>query len=178
MLESLVQETDLLKSMNFIAGPNNLSPAVSLDGSRGICVNNTNYTFQQHLHEYSCSRRELVIRACVKLDGIADGPIFFLHSNKHIVLSLELDAAKGGSVKVSFIHDNESRAVLFPYTFTDLTAWHNISIIFDGRLVSLYVNCDKVADQIIMKPDFCLPEGLMLNIGDNPYHTETFQVCS
>ena len=164
--------------MNFIAGPNNLSPAVSLDGSHGICVNNTNYTFQQHLHEYSCSRRELVIRACVKLDGIADGPIFFLHSNKHAVLSLELDAAKGGSVKVSFIHDNESRAVLFPYTFTDLTAWHNISIIFDGRLVSLYVNCDKVANQIIMKPDFCLPEGLMLNIGDNPYHTETFQVCS
>ena len=179
LLENLIQETDYLNSMNFTFGPNEKSPAVLLDGSRGICVDNTNYTFQRHLHEYSCSRRkEFVIRACVKFDGAPDGPIFFLHSNNMTVLSLEVDATKGGSIKVSFVHEGGMRAISFPYTFTDLTSWHNISIIFNGRLVSLYVNCNKVADQIVMRPEYCLPEKLLLNIGDNPQHTETFQVCT
>ena len=178
LLESLIQETDYLNSMVFIPGPNEKSPAVSLNGSRGICVDNTNYTFQRHLHEYSCSRKEFVIRACVKFDDVPDGPIFFLHSNKTTFLSLEVDSTKGGSIKVSFIHDGRMRAISFPYAFTDLINWHNISVIFNGRLVSLYVNCNKVGDQIIMQPDYCLPEKLMLNIGDNPQHTETFQVCT
>ena len=178
LLESLIQETHYLNSMIFIPGPNKKSPAVSLDGSRGICVDNTNYTFQRHLHEYSCSRKEFVIRACVKFDDVPDGPIFFLHSNDTTVLSLEVDATKNGSIKVSFVHEGGMRAISFPYTFTDLINWHNISVIFNGRLVSLYVDCNKVGDQIIMQPDYCLPEQLLLNIGDNPQHTETFKVCT
>ena len=178
LLESLIQETDYLSSMNFTTGPNENSPAVMLDGSQGICVENTNYTFQRHLHEYSCIRKELVIRACVQFDYIADGPIFFLHSDSMTVLSLEVDASEGGSIKVSFVHSGGMRAVSFPYAFTDPTIWHNISVIFNGRLVTLYVDCNKVGDQVIMEPEYCLPENLMLNIGDNPQHTETFQVCA
>ena len=175
LLKSLLQETDYLDNVNFTSGPNGDSPAVILDGSRGICVDNTSLAFQKQLHKYSCSRNELVVHACVKFDGSrANGPVFFLHSNDTTLLSLEIDSR---SIKIGFVHNRGMRAISFPYTFTDLTSWHNISVIFNGRLVSLYVNCDKVGNQVVMQPDYCLPEKVMLNIGDNPQHTETFKVC-
>ena len=160
--------------MNFTDGPSESSPAVIMDGSRGICVDNTSLAFQKQLHKYSCSRNEFVIRACVKFGGIrADGPIFFLHSDNLTVLSLEVDPEH---IKIGFAHKGGMRAISFPYTFTDLTSWHNISVIFDGKLISLYVNCDKVDVHTVMKPDYCIPEKVLLNIGDNPQHTETFKV--
>ena len=182
LLESLMRETEYLNNMAFTTGPNEESPAVMIDGNRGICVDNTSLTFQTQLHDYSCGgRNEFVIRVCVKFDGIsADGPIFFLHSNNTVYLSLEVEtiSENDGSIKVSFVHDGITRAVSFPYTFTDLTSWHDISVIFNGRLVSLYVNCEKVADQTVLQPQYCIPDNVLLYIGDNPQHTETLEVCS
>ena len=177
LLKSLIQETDYLSSVNFTAGPNKVSPALMMDGSRGVCVENTSLTFQKQLRENSCSgRKEFVIRACVKFDGLAaNGPIFFLYSNNTTYLSMEIDS---GNIKVSFVHDGEMRAVSFSYTFTDLTSWHKISVIFNGRIISLYVNCEKVDDQVVMEPLYCLPDDIQLYIGDNPLHTQTFQVCT
>ena len=174
LLRSLIQETDFL---NFTAGANKKSPVLIMDGSHGVFVNGTGLTFQKNLHEHSCSgRKEFVIRACVKFNGLAaNGPIIFLHSNNTTYLSMEIDS---GNIKVSFVHDREMRAVSFPFTFTDLTSWHNISVIFNGRIISLYVNCEKVDDQVVMEPLYCLPDDIQLYIGDNPLHTQTFQVCT
>lgn len=178
LLNSLLQETDYLDNVNFTVGPNPNSPAIVMDGSHSIDVDNTSLTFQRQLHNYSCSRKEFVIRASVKFDGIANGPIFFLHINNMIFISLEIeiDSVKGGNIKISFVHNGETRAVSFPYSFTDLASWHNISVIFNGRLVSLFVNCDKVGGQIIMQPEYCLPKDVMVTIGSNPQHTEILKV--
>ena len=180
LLESLMRETEYVNSMGFTTGPNEESPAVTIDASRGICVDNTNLTFQRQIHDYSCSgRNEFVFRVCVKFDGVsADGPIFFLHSDNKVFLSLEVDTTSdnNGSIKVSFVNDGTTRAISFPYIFTNLTSWHNISVIFNGRLVSLYVNCEKVADRIVLQPQYCMPDDILLYIGDNPQHTETLQV--
>ena len=177
LLRSLIQETDFL---NFTAGASKKSPVLIMDGSHGVFVNGTGLTFQKQLHEHSCSgRKEFVVRACVKFDGLAaNGPIIFLHSNNTTYLSLEIDSGANQSIKVSFVHDGEMRAVSFPFTFTDLTSWHNISVIFNGRIISLYVNCEKVDDQVVMEPLYCLPDGIQLYIGDNPLHTQTFKVCT
>ena len=180
LLNSLLQETDYLDSVNFTVGPNPDSPAIVMDGSHSVYVDNTSLTFQRQLHNFSCSRKELMIRASVKFDGMADGPIFFLHANDMIFLSLEteVDHMKGGNIKIGFAHSGEMRAISFPHVFTDLAIWHNISVSFDGRLVSLYVNCNKIANQIIVQPDYCIPEDVMVTIGSNPQHTEVFKVHS
>lgn len=180
LLSSLLQETDHLDNVNFTVGPNPDSPAIIMDGSHSINVDNTSLTFQRQLHKYSCSQMKFVIRASVKFDGMADGPIFFLHTNNMIFLSLEveLDSQNDGHIKVSFVHAGEMRAISFPYVFTDLTSWHSISIIFNGMLVSLYVNCEKVGDQVVMQPNYCLPEDVMVTIGSNPQRTEILKVAS
>ena len=179
LLSSLLQETNYLDNVSFTVGPNPDSPAVVMDGSHIIHVANTSLGFQRQLHKYSCSRNEFVIRAGVKFDGgRADGPIFFLHSNSMTLLSLEVDSVEGGHIKISFVHDGEMRAISFPYIFTNLTSWHNISVIFNGRLISLYVNCDKVGDQIVMQPDYCLSDNVMVTIGGTPHSTEIFKVCN
>jgi len=177
LLSSLLQETDYLDNVSFTVGPNPSSPAIVMDGRHSIHIANTSLTFQSQLHKYSCSRNEFMIHACVKFDsGMADGPIFFLYSTSMIFLSLEVDSVEGGHIKISFVHNEEMRAISFPYTFTDLTSWHNISVIFNGRLISLYVNCDKVADQTVVQPDYCMPENVMVAIGSTPQHTENFKV--
>ena len=178
LLSSLLQETSHLDNMNFTTGPDPDSPAITMDGSYSIYVDNTSLTFQKQLHNYSCSKEKFVVHASVKFDGIADGPIFFLHTNNMIFLSLEVevDSIKGGNIKVSFVHDGGMRAISFPYNFTNLTSWHNINVIFNGMLVSLYVNCEKVADQVAMQPDYCLPEDVRVTIGSNPQNTEVFKV--
>lgn len=180
LFESLIQETDYLMDMNFIDGPNKMSPALLMDGSRGVYVKNTSLTLQRRLHEYSCSgRNEFVIRVCLKFDNLSpNGPIFFLHLNNITYLSMEVDSENGRSIKVRFLHDRKVRGISFPYAFADLTSWHNISIIFNGRLVSLYVNCEKVGDEVVMQPEYCLPKDVQVYIGDNPQHTQTFQVCN
>ena len=179
LLSSLLQETDHLDNINFTSGQNPDSPAIVMDGSHSIYVDNTSLAFQRQLHNYSCSKIKFAIQASVKFDDMADGPIFFLHANNMIYLSLEVevDSTAGENIKVSFVHDGITRAISFPYTFTDLTSWHNIIVAFNGMLVSLYVNCEKVADQVVMRPDYCLPEDVMLTIGSNPQHTKIFKVA-
>ena len=180
LLNSLLQETNYLDHVNITLGPNANSPAVEMDGSHSINVDNTSLAFQRQLHKFSCSKKEFVIHASVKFDGMADGPIFFLHLNTTIFLSLEVevDSMESGIIKTSFIHDRGMRAISFPYSFTDLTSWHNISVIFNGRLVSLYVDCNQVGSQVITEPDYCIPEDVMLTVGGNPQHTENFKVCN
>ena len=180
LLSSLLQETDHLDNVNFTIGQNPDSPAIVMDGSHSINVDNTSLAFQRQLHNYSCSKMKFIIQASVKFDDTADGPIFFLHANNMIFLSLEVEAGStaGGNIKVSFVHDGITRAISFPYTFTNLTSWHNILVVFNGMLVSLYVNCEKVADQVVMRPDYCLPEDVMLTIGSNPQHSEIFKVTN
>ena len=180
LLNSLLQETDHLDNVNFITGQNPDSPAIVMDGSHSINVDNTSLAFQRQLHNYSCSKMKFVIQASVKFDDTADGPIFFLHRNNKIFLSLEVevDSTTGGNIKVSFVHNGEMRAISFAYAFTDLTSWHNIIVVFNGMMVSLYVNCEKVADQVVMRPDYCLPEDVMVTIGSNPQHTEIFKVIN
>ena len=176
LLRSLLQETNYLNRVNITYGPNNDSPAVFMDGTQGIFIDNASLAFQRHLHKFSCSRKEFVIRVCVKFNQVAEGPILFLHSKDMTYLSLEITSVDGGSIKVGFVHNGGMRAVSFPYTFTDLTSWHNISVIFNGRLVSLYIDCNQVGNKVIMEPNYCLPKGVLLNIGDNPQHTGAFKV--
>lgn len=175
LLNSLLQETDYLDSMNFTVGPNKKSPAITMDGSRGVYVDNTNLAFQRQLHEYSCSRKEVVLSARVKFNSAANGgPVFFLHSDNITFLSLEVNSTRG--IVVGFVYNEEMQVISFPYTFTDLTDWYNIMVQFNGKLVNLYVNCNKVAAQIIVEPDYCLPKNMLLKIGNNIKHPKNFKV--
>ena len=178
LLKSLLQETEYLDNFDLTNGPRSRSPAIVLDGSHGINVDNTSLTFLERLHQYSCKRKETVFRASVKFDGVADGPIMFLSTKGDVtVFSLAVDS-DDETIKISFVHGGETFGVSFNYTFNNLSDWHNIIISFDGRLVTLYVDCVRVGERVIMLPDYCLPKYLKLAIGANPQNTELFKVYS
>ena len=152
------------------------SPAIELDGTHGINVDNTSLIFLEKLHQYTCQRKEILFHASVKFDGMADGPILFIHTRNEVVaFSLEVDS-NNEIIKISFIHQGVTIAVSFNYTFSDLSVWHNIIVSFNGRLVTVHVDCEKVGEQIIAQPDYCLPYGVKLNIGSDVQHTKFFKV--
>ena len=125
----------------------------------------------------SCERRQIVIRASVKFDSEADGPIIFLTTrNDEVAFSLEVDSdIKPGTIKIGFIHDRETYGLSFNHNFNNLTEWHDVIVSFDGRLVSVYVDCERVGDRVVLQPDYCLPPYLNLTIGNNPQRTQFFK---
>ncbi|XP_065910280.1 protein kinase C-binding protein NELL1-like isoform X2 [Dysidea avara] len=175
LLKSVLLETEYLDNVDLTDGPSSKSPAIVLDGTHGINVDNTSLMFQKRLHQYSCTRRQTVFRASVKFDGVADGPIVFIRTKSDVVaFSLEVES-DDATIKVGFIHGGVTFGVSFNYIFSDLSVWHNIIVSFDGKLVTVYVDCEKVGERVIMRPDYCLPDDLKLGIGGNPQNTEFFK---
>ncbi|XP_065910763.1 protein kinase C-binding protein NELL1-like isoform X2 [Dysidea avara] len=176
LLKSLLQETEYLDNVDLTDGTGSKkSPAIELDGTHGINVDNTSLIFLEKLHQYTCQRKEILFHASVKFDGMADGPILFIHTRNEVVaFSLEVDS-NNEIIKISFIHQGVTIAVSFNYTFSDLSVWHNIIVSFNGRLVTVHVDCEKVGEQIIAQPDYCLPYGVKLNIGSDVQHTKFFK---
>jgi len=112
----------------------------------------------------------------LKFDGVADGPILFIQTRSDVVVFSLLVDSDDEAIKVGFIHKGTTFGVSINYTFIDLSNWHNIIISFDGRLVTLYVDCEKVGERVIMEPDYCLQPDLKLVIGANPQKTKFFMV--
>ena len=77
-LKSVILETKYLDNVDLTGGPSSKSPAIVLDGTHGISVDDTSLIFKR-LHQYLCKRRQIVFHASVKFDGVADGPILFTH---------------------------------------------------------------------------------------------------
>ena len=176
LLKSLLQETEYLDNVDLTDGTGKRSPAIVLDGTRGIDIDNTSLIFLERLHQYSCKRKEIVFRASVKFDGVADGPILSVHlRNKVVAFSLEVNS-NDETIKIGFVHQGTTITISFNYTFSDLSDWHNIIISFDGRLMTVYDSCKKVGEQIIAQPDYCLPYHLKLTIGSDIEHTKFFKV--
>ena len=176
LFKSLLQETEYLDNVDLTDGTSKRSPAIILDGTHGINVDNSSLIFLEKLHQYSCKRKEVVFHAGVKFGDVADGPIIFSHiRNKVVAFSLEVDSSSE-VIKIGFVHQGDTVIVSFNYTFTDLSNWHNIIISFDGRLVTLYVDCEKVGEKVILQPDYCLPPNLKLVIGSDVQHTKFFKV--
>jgi len=177
LFKSLLQETELLDNVDLTNGPRSKSPAIVLDGTHGINVDNTSLVFLERLHQYSCQRKEVVYRASVRFDGEADGPITFLQTrdDKVVAFFLEVDSSIE-AIKLGFAHQGVPTVVSFKYTFTDLSKWHNIIVSYDGRLVTVYVDCEKVGERVIMQPDYCLPPDVKLFIGSDVQHTKFFKV--
>ena len=75
LFKSLLQETEYLDNVDLTDGTSKRSPAIILDGTHGINVDNSSLIFLEKLHQYSCKRKEVVFHAGVKFGDVADGPI-------------------------------------------------------------------------------------------------------
>ena len=101
---------------------------------------------------------------------------YYSHTKSDVVVfSLEVDS-DDDTIKVGFIHGGVTFGISFNYTFRVLSDWHTIIVSFDGKLVTIYVGCEKVGERVIIQPDYCLPDDLKLGIGGNSQNTKFFKV--
>lgn len=92
---------------------------------------------------------------------------------------LELESSgRRDEIRLHYAHDQQIRSETFPFRLAD-NHWHRIALTFSGNHVTLYINCSKIYERVILSLDKQYLAGnyyLSLYIGQRNQQTAHFRV--
>ena len=93
---------------------------------------------------------------------------------------LELESSgRRDELRLHYTHDQQIRVETFPFRLAD-NRWHKLALTLSGNHVTLYINCSKIYERVILSLDKRYLAGNYLNlyIGQRNSQSAHFRVSS